>query len=60
MESDRKLRAVTNFYRKNTLKKYFFIWKKYARRKLCFINKSMKIQRHGYFNSNVRPKNDNI
>jgi len=52
MESSRKVRVATNYYRKITLKKYFLIWKKYAYHKLYFTNKLINIP-HSYFDLEV-------
>lgn len=54
MEADRKLRTVTNYYRKNTLKKYFQIWKKYTCYEQSFNNKSTQKQHNNSFDSKVK------
>lgn len=44
METDKKIRTAVNYYTKNTLNKYFKIWKKYSDRKKKCKNASLKIQ----------------
>ncbi|XP_060861357.1 uncharacterized protein LOC132952018 [Metopolophium dirhodum] len=41
METDRKVRTAVNYYRKNVLKKYFQIWKKYSDHKQYLTGKSV-------------------
>lgn len=53
METDRKVRKVVNYYRKNVLKKYFQIWKKYSDHKQYLTGKSVQILPNSYFNSKV-------
>jgi len=53
METDRKVRTVVNYYRKNVLKKYFQIWKKYSDHKQYLTGKSVQILPNSYFNSKV-------
>lgn len=55
METDKKIRTAVNYYTKNTLNKYFNIWKKYSDRKNKFQNASLKIQPiRSDFNSKVK------
>ncbi|KAF0763410.1 Uncharacterized protein FWK35_00008684, partial [Aphis craccivora] len=51
METDRKVRTAANYYRKNVLRKYFQIWKKYSDRKQCLINKTIQIPSNSYLGS---------
>jgi len=53
METDRKVRTAANYYRKNVLRKYFQIWKKYSDRKQCLINKTIQIPSNSYLGSEV-------
>lgn len=46
METDRKVRTVVNHYRKNILKKYFQIWKKYSEHKVQYTRKLIQLQRN--------------
>lgn len=46
METDRKLRTAVNYYRRNTLKKYFQVWKKYASHKYNLKKNTDIIQRN--------------
>lgn len=52
METDRKVRVAVNYYRKNAMRIYFEIWKKYAAHKQrCFTEKIQ--QRNGYLDLKV-------
>ncbi|XP_050057862.1 uncharacterized protein LOC126550417 [Aphis gossypii] len=51
METDRKVRTAANYYRKNVLRKYFQIWKKYSDHKQCLINKTIQIPNNSYLGS---------
>jgi len=53
METDRKVRTAVNYYRKNVLKKYFQIWKKYSDHKQSLTNKSAQIPPNSYLDSKV-------
>jgi len=53
METDRKVRTAANYYRKNVLRKYFQIWKKYSDHKQCLTNKTIQIQSNSYLGSKV-------
>jgi len=51
METDRKVRTAVNYYRKNVLKKYFQIWKKYSDHKQYLTGKS--VPHNSYLDSKV-------
>ena len=53
METDRKVRTADNYYKKNILKKYFQIWKKYSDHKQYLRSKSLQIPSKKYFGSKV-------
>lgn len=46
MENNRKTRIALNYYTKNTLKKYFKIWKNYVILKQCKSNNVIPIKYH--------------
>lgn len=53
METNRKVRIAVNYYTKNTLKRYFKIWKKYANHKQCSIKKLTYLKQNGPVNTKV-------
>lgn len=53
METDRKVRTAANYYRKNALRKYFQIWKKYSNQKQCLTNKTIQIPSNSYLDLKV-------
>ncbi|CAI6350190.1 unnamed protein product [Macrosiphum euphorbiae] len=48
METDRKVRTAVNYYRKNVLKRYFQIWKKYSDHKQSL---TVQIPHNSYLDS---------
>jgi len=53
METNRKVITAINYYRKNILKKYFQIWKKYSDHKQYLKDKSKQIPPNSYLDSKV-------
>lgn len=52
METDRKVRIADNYYRKNAMRIYFKMWKKYAAYKQRRFTMKTQ-QRNGYIDSKV-------
>jgi hypothetical protein len=54
METDKKIRLAVNYYRKNTLKKYYHMWLKYTADRRQYLKKRLiGKQQNRSFNSKV-------